>query len=279
MEILTGGSLSNLLAKGPVPLPRISRILDQIGNALDYAHARDIVHRDLKPPNVLFDDQENAFLTDFGIAKLLGDTTTLTKEGMTMGTPSYMSPEQWADDNLGGWTDIYAMGVLLFEMLTGKLPFTAGTPFRVMHMHLNDKPPSLYTLRPNLPPGLDEVIGRALAKKPEDRPPSATDLAEHFKSVIAPHVPLGSGAYPRPTPTSANVSVASSTEPAKVNGLPAQPASAPPEHSQQVTGFERVLDMSFGGGPGKAATQRLVVVGAIIAVLVMLLVVVLLAVR
>lgn len=254
MELLSGGSLGNKIAKGPLPVQEISHILDQISLALDYAHGHGVVHRDLKPPNVLFDDQGNAFLTDFGIAKLMSENTPLTREGMTMGTPSYMSPEQWSDDNLGPWTDIYALGVVLFEMLTSRLPFVAGTPFRVMHMHLHDAPPSVYSMNPTLPGGLDAIIQKTLAKKPEERYPTAAALAADFKAAIT-------GATP--------VEV---REAAK----PATPASAaPPSPAQprkQTTMFEHLIDVSFRGN--SRALYRIIgviIVMAVIVVIVLLL--------
>jgi serine/threonine protein kinase len=188
MELLTGGSLADRIKRGPMPVETVGHILEQMAIALDYAHGRGLIHRDLKPPNVLFDDQGNAFLTDFGIAKILSDTTTLTREGMTVGTPSYMAPEQWESENLGPRTDLYSLGVVLFEMLTGKLPFVAGTPFRVMHMHLYDAPPSPSSILPALPPGLDPVIQQALAKKPEDRYQTGAALVDAFKQAVAGQV-------------------------------------------------------------------------------------------
>ncbi|MCC7208053.1 MAG: serine/threonine protein kinase [Anaerolineae bacterium] len=185
MEMLTGGSLSDRLEKGVIPLAQITRILEQMALALDYAHGRGTIHRDLKPPNVLFDDQGNAYLTDFGIAKLLGETSSLTQEGTTVGTPSYMAPEQWASENMGPPVDLYALGVVLFEMLTGRLPYVASSPYRVMHMHLNDPIPSAFMINPELPPAVDGVIARAMAKAPEERFESAAALVSAYKDALS----------------------------------------------------------------------------------------------
>src|SRR5260221_644915 len=122
MELLMGGSLARLISKGPLPLESVSLILEQVASALDYAHKRGIIHRDMKPQNGLLDTQGNAFLTDFGISKLLSQTTSLTQSGVAMGTPAYMSPEQWQGQVLDARSDIYALGIVLFEMLSGKLP-------------------------------------------------------------------------------------------------------------------------------------------------------------
>jgi serine/threonine protein kinase len=254
MELLSGGSLADRIARGPMPVQAISHILDQISGALDYAHGHGVVHRDLKPQNVLFDDQDNAFLTDFGISKMMTENTPLTREGMTMGTPSYMSPEQWSDDNLGAWTDIYALGIVLFEMLTSRLPFLAGTPFRVMHMHLNDAPPSVYGMAPSLPPNLDTIIQKVLAKKPDQRYPTAVALAEDFRKAIEGHKPVTVEARPGATAQSTPVS-----------------ARTPPR--KQTTMFEQIVDGAFGGNARLASR----VIGILIVIVVVLVVVLLLA--
>ncbi|HVO44619.1 MAG TPA: protein kinase, partial [Aggregatilineales bacterium] len=195
MELLRGGSLAELIAKGPLPMAMTSRVLDQIASALDYAHGLGIIHRDLKPQNVLLDDQQNAFLTDFGIAKILS-ATVMTRTGTAMGTPAYMSPEQWQGQSLDARSDIYALGIMLYEMLTGRLPFNADTPFSLMHMHIYQSPSPVRSVRPDLPAGIEPVLQKALAKDREDRYTSAGALAEAFKAALSNAVPasLGMGA-------------------------------------------------------------------------------------
>src|SRR5579859_6499172 len=117
MELLRGGSLSDLIRQQSLSPDAASRILEQVASALDYAHERGIIHRDLKPHNVLLDEKGNAHLTDFGIAKILGTNVTVTQSGLVMGTPAYMSPEQWQGKPLDARVDIYALGVMLYEML------------------------------------------------------------------------------------------------------------------------------------------------------------------
>ncbi len=203
MELLTGGSLADLIARGPLSPELASRMLDQVAAALDYAHHKGIIHRDLKPQNVLLDGSNNAHLTDFGIAKLLSGATTLTRTGTAMGTPAYMSPEQWQGLELDARTDIYALGIILFEMLSGRQPFNADTPYSMMHKHVNEPPPSIRDLRAELPPGVDRVIQKALAKDRTQRFESALALAEAFKaalqgreSIIAPAHAAGSADRP-----------------------------------------------------------------------------------
>ncbi len=184
MELVSGGSLSDLIRQGPLPIDTTSRLLDQIASALDYAHKRGIIHRDLKPQNILLDEEGNAVLTDFGIAKLLRETTALTQSGHAMGTPSYMAPEQWRGRAIDARTDIYALGVTVFEMLTGRLPFIADTPFSMMHQHIYEPPPPVRQLNAGVPPGVEQVIDRGLAKEPEQRYQSASEMAQAFKSML-----------------------------------------------------------------------------------------------
>lgn len=185
MELLSGGSLSDLIATGPLPLDKASRILEHVSSALDYAHQQGIIHRDLKPPNVLLDKLGNAFLSDFGIAKLLTETSALTQSGTMLGTPTYMAPEIWRGQAADGRADLYALGIVLFEMLSSDVPFKADTTFGLMHMHVYDQSQPIRNLRPDLPTAIDTVINKALAKEPVERFSSAGELSDAFKSAIS----------------------------------------------------------------------------------------------
>src|SRR5258707_6130575 len=165
MELLKGGSLATLIQQSPLAPDKALRLLEQIANALDYAHEQGIIHRDLKPQNVLLDERRNAYLTDFGIAKIMGESTHLTRSGTAMGTPAYMPPEQWEGEALDSRADIYAMGIMLFEMLTGRMPFNADTPASMMQRHMFAQPNSLHAHRTDLPPDVDRIINKALAKR------------------------------------------------------------------------------------------------------------------
>jgi serine/threonine-protein kinase len=191
MELLVGGSLAELIPQGPLPLQSTTRILDQVASALDYAHELGIIHRDLKPQNVLLDGRGNAHLTDFGIAKIMS-ATALTQSGVAMGTPSYMAPEQWQGLPLDGRADVYALGVMLFEMLTGQLPFSAETPFSLMHKHVSEQPPPIRSLRSDLPSSVESVLIRALAKNRDQRYASAGELAANAKAAITGTAPISS---------------------------------------------------------------------------------------
>ncbi|HUM72123.1 MAG TPA: serine/threonine-protein kinase, partial [Chloroflexota bacterium] len=131
MRLMTGGSLTDRLANGPLPIDEAAEILKRIGSALDRAHSQGIIHRDLKPGNILFDHYGDAFLADFGIARIAAAGSQLTASGSLVGTPTYMSPEQvYGNKELDGRSDIYALGVILYQMLTGEIPFDADTPAR-----------------------------------------------------------------------------------------------------------------------------------------------------
>lgn len=187
MELLQGGNLADMIKAGPVPLRQVSRILDQICSALDYAHRRGVVHRDIKPQNIMLDEDGNAFITDFGIAKAMsGGGQSMTQTGAIMGTPSYMAPEQWRSEPVDGRTDTYAVGIILFEMLSGKLPFQADTAYGMMHKHLMEDPP-LRTMDARFAPGLERMLTKAMAKAPENRYGSAGDLAAAFKAAVIRH--------------------------------------------------------------------------------------------
>jgi serine/threonine protein kinase/Tol biopolymer transport system component len=186
IELMTGGSLSDSIRSGKqFSGADALHVLDQIGRALDYAHRQGIVHRDLKPQNVLLDNDGNAYLTDFGIAKLLQTDTNLTATGMVMGTPAYMSPEQWSGQGVvDGRADIYALGVILYEMLAGGVPFDGDTPFRLMHQHIYEPPRPIKPLRPDLPDGIQVVLNRALAKSRDDRYSSASELLIDLRAAL-----------------------------------------------------------------------------------------------
>lgn len=178
MRFMAGGSLADLIRKGRMSVPESAAVLGRIADALDYAHQRGVVHRDLKPANVMFDQAGHAYLSDFGIARLADATVTLTKSGVFIGTPAYMSPEQIQGDlELDGRSDVYALGIILFEMLSGQQPYSADTPAKVMMKHVLDPVPRLRDLDPELLPDANRIIKRALAKDREERYAAASELA------------------------------------------------------------------------------------------------------
>lgn len=185
MRLLTGGSLDKRIKQfGQPAATEALQVLSQVGSALDYAHKRNVIHRDLKTSNVIFDSDGNAYLSDFGIAKALEGTSGLTSTGQVLGTPAYMSPEQWRGDELDGRADIYAMGVMTYELLTGKLPFEAPTPYAMMHKHLNEIPTPVANLSPELPETVNTVLDMALAKDPEKRYADSTTFVEALRDAL-----------------------------------------------------------------------------------------------
>ncbi len=187
MRLLTGGSLAERLKQrkgAKVSLGEVADLLDQLASALDYAHSKNVIHRDIKSNNVMFDNHGTSYLVDFGIAKVLKDATSLTADGMVMGTPTHMSPEQWRGETPSQATDQYALAVMLYEMLTGKMPFEAPTPYGLMTKHLNEMPTPPQNIRLDIPEVVSDVIERALAKEPNDRFPTITAFSQSFNSAI-----------------------------------------------------------------------------------------------
>jgi serine/threonine-protein kinase len=188
MAIVSGGNLAALLAHEPQqPIAEARRILAEIADALDYAHLRGVIHRDIKPDNILLDrDTGRAQVTDFGIAWAMESASRLTKTGIAVGTPTYMSPEQAVGEReLDGRTDIYSLGVIAYQMLTGRVPFSAGNSMALLLKHVTERPPSIAELRPDTPRPLREAIDRALMKSPEDRWPTAASLRDALTSGAA----------------------------------------------------------------------------------------------
>jgi serine/threonine protein kinase len=164
-------------------LRQVESYLSQMADALDYAHSMGVVHRDIKPANLLFHSDGRLLLSDFGIVRLQA-TPSLTVVGSFLGTAEYASPEQISTSDVDARSDIYSLGIILYELLTGTVPFTAPNPFSVMHMKLNEPMPSVRSRRPELSPAIDAVVMKALAKNPADRYQSATAFANDFHAAL-----------------------------------------------------------------------------------------------
>ncbi|HZU02382.1 MAG TPA: serine/threonine-protein kinase, partial [Ktedonobacteraceae bacterium] len=186
MPHVTGGTLRNrLVAQRALPLSEVIPIVEQAAAALDYAHAHGIVHRDLKPANMLFHADGRLLLTDFGIAKMMNETTpldatalhTLTTTGTIIGTPEYLSPEQATGGSIDRRSDVYSLGIVVFHLLTGQVPFLGPTPVATALKHAMEEPPSLIRLNPALPTSVEQVLRKAIAKRPEERYATAGDFA------------------------------------------------------------------------------------------------------
>ncbi len=206
LPYLGGGSLAGLLVRDGRVAPGVAALAAaQVSSALDYAHRHGVIHRDVKPDNVLFDDDGNAVLTDFGIASARFHAR-LTAQGRAMGTPHYMSPEQAMGRLVDGRSDLYAVGVMLFECLAGALPFDHPDPFQVGHKHVHEPAPSLVARAPDVPAELAGIVMRCLAKDPGDRFERGRDLARALIAWLwgtgaadAAALPLAPGPGPAPT--------------------------------------------------------------------------------
>lgn len=184
MRYMDGGSVDDLLSNGPVSPEKTLQIVQQIAPALDYAHREGVLHRDLKPSNILLDSNGDAYLTDFGIARILGSNPKPITTTGVVGTPSYMSPEQAQGHALDGRSDVYALGVVVFEMLAGVRPFEGETPYTVAVKHVTEAPPSACKINPKLPGAIEPVLFKALAKDRKARYQTAMELAAALETAI-----------------------------------------------------------------------------------------------
>jgi len=182
MRLMGGGSLLDRVKRGALSLAEVVAIFTRLGGALDEAHRKGVIHRDLKPGNILLDEAGLPYLSDFGIVKLT-DATSMTSRG-AIGTPAYMSPEHF-HGKVNARSDVYAMGIILFQLLTGKLPFQAQTPPEYMRAHFMDVPPPLRSVNPNLPTALEPILQRALAKSDEARYGSVGELARALSEAVS----------------------------------------------------------------------------------------------
>jgi len=181
MRYMRGGSLLEHRGRSREEL---LRIFDQVAEALDFAHDRDVIHRDLKPGNVLLDEQGNAYLADFGLAKTMEGSRDLTATGGILGTPAYMSPEQARGEKLDRRSDVYAFAVMAYEALSGQLPFEASTPMEFIYKHLLEPPRPISSLAADLPPAVDRAFQRGLSKDREPRPARATEFMGMLREAL-----------------------------------------------------------------------------------------------
>ena len=230
MRFMDAGTLKEKMQAGALPINGVDRLFTQLADALEYAHTKGVIHRDLKPSNVLVDARGSVFLTDFGIAKLLESSSQFTGTGAMVGTPAYMSPEQAQGTKVDQRTDIYALGIILYEMVTGRVPFEAETPLAVILKHLNEPLPLPSVVKPDISSSIERILLKALAKNPEDRYATVHEFVDAWKNalseadtlrVVAPPVIIsptpGAETVSGPTPT-----IASPTP----SEMPAQPRPA-----------------------------------------------------
>jgi serine/threonine protein kinase len=237
MEFLEGRNLNQTVRKeGPLTAERAIPVLVQVCGALHEAHEMGIVHRDLKPENIFLCTQggmkDYPKVLDFGLAKVTEQqmrpgSVILTQEGMVFGTPEFMSPEQAQGKTLDARSDIYSLATILYEALTGKLPFDARTPMEYIQKHVMEKPIPLNERVPGktFPPGLEAVIARALSKKPEERFQSASEFAAQLQPFADPSAEHPLPASVQPTPSPAAAAVQPTPKPAQVAPRPSGPGA------------------------------------------------------
>ncbi len=246
MPFVQGGTLANLMQGRPLPLRQILALISPLGDALDYAHAHGLIHRDVKPGNVLMDERGHCLLTDFGLAKIMEGSTKLTTTGSILGTPAYMSPEQGLGKKLDGRSDIYSLGVILYEMATGRAPYDAETPMGIMIKHIGEPLPLPRALNPDLPEAVEHVIVKALAKDPEDRYQTAGELLADFAAACR-QAQAAEAAWPTPAPSLEPIQ-RSATLPSSQGQVSPEPATLSPPGKGFVLPSARKGALTIGVG-------------------------------
>jgi len=230
MVYMPGGTLKQKLGK-PIPWPEAVHLLLPVAHALQFAHAQKIIHRDVKPSNILLTVSGDPMLTDFGIAKILeaGEVTQLTATGVGVGTPDYMAPEQWTG-TVGPQTDIYSLGVVLYQMVTGRLPFIADTPAAVLIKHARDPLPRPKSFVPDLPDSVEQVLIKALAKEPENRFRDMETFANALYELTKTEPTLLAAGSEHPEPL--QPTLLSSPAPTPPGSVPAARTTPPATHKR-----------------------------------------------
>ena len=266
MRMVRGGSVEQMIVPGEgMEIGRAIGILRDVAAALDYAHQNGVVHRDIKPANVLVGDSGHAMVADFGIARAFGGDTGSTATGTgVVGSPAYMSPEQWRGEIVDGRADQYALAILAFELLTGRRPFADSSMQELLRMHLAEEPPDIISFRDDLPSHTTDTIWRGMAKDPADRYPSSTAFVDALVGTVGATAAMSSRA----------TSASAKTMPPPVKGLikPLTPrpgaktplsrtvpmVSPPPDSAQRSMWPVAVLLLIVGGLAGAMIIKRVV---------------------
>ena len=251
MEYVEGITLEDWLRRNrrPMTVAEVAGIVQQVADALQYAHGRGMIHRDIKPSNIMLDREGHIRLMDFGLVRA-AEFLNLTRSGAAIGTPQYMSPEQVTGSQIDRRTDIYSFGVVIYELLVGAVPFVRTTPMATAYAHVNESPPPVRDFRPDTPKSVEAVVAKALAKAPANRYQTAAQLATDFEIAASGKMPQGLKEY---TP-------APSTAPTGVMERPGKPPTGPlPSPTGEKPGRRRGMALALG-----AALLAVLLGGAII---------------
>jgi serine/threonine protein kinase len=261
MRFVPGDTLQGVIrTNGSLSPRRAAGFISPVASALDAAHAAGLVHRDVKPGNILVDARrggpEHPYLTDFGIARAMLSAGTLTVAGQFLGTPDYAAPEQVNGQPVDGRADQYALGCVAFEVLSGAVPFKRELPIAVLYAHLSTPPPRLTLIRPDLPPAVDDVLARAMAKNPDDRYPSCADFADALRESLGLDSYDPSRAAPTPTipMTAFEARVPSPAQPVSVTWTAVVTADRDYYESVSAVNDSDTASISF---PGDVAERRI----------------------
>ena len=183
LRFIDGKTLKAVLQQQRLGTTQILKIIRPVADALSYAHSRGVLHRDVKPSNILIDNEGHVYLTDFGLARIAHSSESTSSHDMMIGSPHYLSPEQAKSESSDARTDIYSLGIVLFEMFTGQVPFSADTPYGTILAQINQAPPSPRSINPKVPPAVEQVILKALAKDPKDRYASVRDMMRALENA------------------------------------------------------------------------------------------------
>lgn len=245
MKLVDGPTLDGLVRQeGLLPRPRVLALLEQVARALDYTASHGLVHRDVKPANILVGPGDHAYLSDFGLTKALESTSALTRSGSWMGTLEYIAPEQVAGREVTPAADRYALGVIAYELLTGRSPFPREERAAMMYAHLHDTPVPPSQARPELGGAVDAALARALAKEPGDRPATAVELVNDLRRALVGTPPV-EAAPAAPT-------VSGTAPPTEAGAVP------PAAERANATGISRRRKVLLGAGAGAGAVAAAV---------------------
>jgi hypothetical protein len=285
MRFVPGTNLRRLVNRGPLALDVTVDVITQIAGALDAAHARGMVHRDVKPANILLSDETahtHAYLTDFGLTKRPGSTGNLTGTGLWVGTADYVAPEQIQGEEIDGRADVYSLGCVLYEMLTGEVPYPKDGDIAKLWAHISSPPPLPSAVRRDLVPAFDEIVARATAKDPADRYASAGAMAIAVREAVALQrqdqaggaIAPASVSQPAPPPaaptvTAASMAAAPSSQPPAPTAAPSWPAAAPSTAASAAPPEPTAPPAPAKRGPTVAIAAAAIVVACAVAAVVL----------